>query len=388
LSVLMISPQFRPLVGGYERAAERLSLELVRGGHSVTVATERVDRSWPAREDLGGVTIRRLWCIYRRGLHVATAMASLGWFLLWRGRRFDVWHVHQYREAAVVAVLMGRLLSRPVVLKVTSSGEGGIARLIADTRMPKLAAWALRNVDACVAVSRETETEAAAFGIPKDRVYLIGNGVDVKSFHPAEDDAERRRLRGELGLDEGHVAISVGRFSEEKNPLGLLEAWAAAKASDHAGEAAAAWTLALLGDGALRDDVRAAVERLGLERSVVLAGHRDDVDRWLQASDVYVLTSHREGLSNTTMEAMATGLPVVVTAVSGMSELVEDPEAGVVVPTGDAGALADALLGLMSNAADRESMGRRGRAVIVERYSIESVAEQHVTMYRSVMRSG
>ena len=289
-------------------------------------------------------------------------MASLGWFLLWRGRRFDVWHVHQYREAAVVAVLMGRLLSRPVVLKVTSSGEGGVARLIADTRMPKLAAWALRNVDACVAVSRETETEAAAFGIPKDRVYLIGNGIDVRSFHPVADDAERRRLRGELGVDERHLAISVGRFSEEKNALGLLEAWAATKASDHAGEDAAPWTLALLGDGVLRDDVRAVVERLGLERSVVPGGtarRRGPVAPGLGRVRADVAprrpVQHDDGGDGYRPARRRHGRVRDVRARGGS-------EAGVVVPTGDTAALADALLALMSNAAARADMGRRGRS--------------------------
>lgn len=376
LRVLMISPQYPPLSGGYELAAERLSTVLVRRGQEVTVVTERVDQNWPAREVKEGVEVRRLFTIFRRHLHVATSMASLGHFLFWRGPRYDVWHVHQYREHAVVAVLIGRLRSRPVVLKLTSSGVGGLAQLASSTRLPKLAAWALRNVAACVAVSEETAAEAEAFGIPAERIRRIGNGVDTARFQPASP-AERDAARAALGVHTPHLAAWVGRLSEEKNPIAALEAWAIARAGSEGVE----WTLALVGDGVLRDEVRTAATRLGLESAVILAGQRDDVDAWFRASDLYLLTSRREGLSNTTMEALASGLPVVTTAVSGMAELVAEPDAGVLVPPGDTDAMAAALRRVVSDADLRAAMGRRGRELIEERYSIASVAAQHESLY-------
>ena len=93
LRVLMVCPQYRPLIGGYERAAERLATVLARRGHEVQVVTERRDPGWPAVEDVDGVRIERFWCLPRPGLHMPTALLSVALFLLRRGRRFDIIHV-------------------------------------------------------------------------------------------------------------------------------------------------------------------------------------------------------------------------------------------------------------------------------------------------------
>ena len=128
IRVLMISPQFRPLVGGYERAAERLSAALAAAGLRVVVIAERRDRAWPAVECIDGYEVRRLSCSYRRHLHTITSLLSFAGFLLRHGREFDVWHVHQYGFHAALAVALGKVLRRPVVLKLTSSGAMGIEK--------------------------------------------------------------------------------------------------------------------------------------------------------------------------------------------------------------------------------------------------------------------
>ena len=107
LDVLMIAPQFRPIIGGYERAAERLAIGLVKEGHHVDVVTERRDSAWPVLETLSGVRVRRLWCLPRRGLHVLTALGSLAWFLLREGRSYHVWHVHQVIELGQASIPAG-----------------------------------------------------------------------------------------------------------------------------------------------------------------------------------------------------------------------------------------------------------------------------------------
>jgi hypothetical protein len=112
ISILMLSPQFHPIVGGYERAAERLSGALAKLAVDVAVITERREATWPVVEAAGGVKIYRLCCIYRRYLHMVSSLLAFAWFLLWRGRRFDVWHVHQYGLHALLAVALGEALRR------------------------------------------------------------------------------------------------------------------------------------------------------------------------------------------------------------------------------------------------------------------------------------
>lgn len=379
LCILMISPQFRPIVGGYERAAERLSVELVRLGHEVTVITERRDRSWPAREQHDGVMVRRLWCLYRPHFHQVTSLAAFSLFLFTQGRRFHVWHVHQYGLIAVLAVVLGKLLHRPMVLKLTSTKDHGIQQVIADMPLVgSVRAW-LRGVNAVVATTQETRAEAEVFGIPADRVYVVGNGVDTQIFHPRSDN-ERLDLRRQLRVDADGIVVFVGRLSKEKNPDGLLRAWRLTSPNLPAG-----WKLVLVGDGPMRGELETLVDEEGVRDTVLFTGMQTNVESWLGAANIYVLASHREGLSNTLLEAMASGLPVVSTQVSGVRETVEEAGAGLVVDVGQMDQLADALTRLANDSSLRSQMGRAGRPAILKTYSIDHVAVLHERLYDKLL---
>lgn len=378
----MICPQFRPLTGGYERAAERLSAALAARGHSVTVITERRERVWPRREDFGSFRIRRWWCIYQRRLHIVTSLWSLALWLMWCGRSYQVWHAHQYGAHASLTVLLGRLLRRPVVLKLTNSGNQGLSEVLAAGRLPKLQRWLHRRVDACVALTSETREEALRFGIPAARVYEIGNGVDVNAFAPIPAD-ERALLRTRLGLSARPMLVCVGRLAAEKNPLGLLKAWKMAQEGFAAG-----WTLVLVGAGPLREQIENRVRELEIEDSVILAGEAANVPDWLRSADAFVLASKNEGMSNTVLEALACGLPCVVTAVSGMQQLVGASGAGLIVPVGDPAALAQALVRIQADPEEREAMRRRGREIVASRYSMPVIVERYIDLYRGLVRPG
>lgn len=375
LRILMISPQFRPILGGYEQAAERLSLALADRGHSVCVLAERRDPTWPRQECLGSVTLRRWWCLYRMHLHTLSSVIGLIGQLLRTGRQFDVWHVHQYGIQAAVAVLVGRVMKRPVVMKLTSSSDQGLAQMVSRSRMPGLMASILRQVDAVVATTRETVAEAIAFGIPAARVHLLGNGVDIETFAPS-DQAARMAMKAALGLGSSPVVLYVGRLSAVKNPAGLLRAWASV-----CGNLASGWKLVMVGDGPERPAIEALVSELELSDQVVIAGRQNDVERWMQAADLYVLPSQCEGLSNALLEAMASGLPVVATRVSGVTELIEETGAGLVVDVGDTLDLGRSLARLAGDPEQRTNMGRQARRTIENRFSINAVATSHAALY-------
>lgn len=223
MRILMLCPQFRPLTGGYERAAERLSVALAARGHAVTVITERREATWAVREDMGGVTVRRLWCLYRRGLHAMTSQLSFGLWLLLHGRSYAAWHVHQYGAHATLAVLLGKLLRRPVVLKLTNSGVQGMDTALSALRFARWHRWAHRRVAACIAVSDETAQEARVFGVPAQRIHAISNGVDTERLRPVSTQT-RHQMRQRHSIGDGFVALAVGRLAVEKNPIGMLHA--------------------------------------------------------------------------------------------------------------------------------------------------------------------
>ncbi len=379
LSILMLSPQYHPNVGGYERAAERLSTELVKRKHHVTVIAERRDRAWAKDEVREGVLVRRLWCLYRPRLHVLTGLLSFALFLIFQGRRYDIWHVHTYGMHAGLAVGLGFLLRRPVVLKLTSSGQQGIAKALATTRFSRVVTALHRRVDAVVALTKETEQEARTFGFPPERIYVLGNGVDTDEFRP-RDGKEREAIKQRLGLDAEHVVIFVGRLSPEKNLKGLLDAWSVASPI-----LGADWQLVLVGEGPQRVSLEKQSTTLGLDAVVNFVGLQPNIAEWMAAAEVYMLTSDREGLSNTLLEAMSTGLPSIATRVSGVSELIELPEAGVTVATGDIGSFAAAIAKLGRDRLMRDRLGLNARSVIEDRYSIAAVAEGHELLYRNLL---
>jgi glycosyltransferase involved in cell wall biosynthesis len=379
VSVLMISPQFRPLIGGYERAAERLSTALAKAGMRIVVIAERRDRAWPAAESIDGYELRRLWCVYRCHLHSITSLLAFSHFLLRHGREFDVWHVHLCGYHAALALVLGKLMRRPVVLKLTSSAARGIKRALGGGITGSILRFLHRQVDACIATTDETREEAIQFGIPLARVHLIPNGVDSEQFVPAPLE-ERAAARRALGLDCNRLVLYVGRLAAEKNPLGLLDAWAAVDTKARQGA-----LLALVGDGPDENQVYARVQTPSLARSVYLAGKRRDVAIWYRAADLYVVPSHREGLSNSMIEALASGLPVISTSVSGSSILLESPAAGVVVDVGNNESLARAMERLLRDASMRTRLGQNARLKFEARFLLETISKKISLLYDSLV---
>lgn len=373
----MIAPQYHPIVGGYERAAERLSTGLVARGCEVTVVTDRRNPAWPAREVRDGVEVRRLWCLWRPRVHLLSAMWSLAVFLLGEGRRFQIWHAHDFSPHAKLTIFIGRIVGRPVVLKLTTSGRQGVlARTSGAGARARFAGALLRRVSAVVALTEETRQEAVQAGVPAERVHIFGNGVNADTYRPRSPE-ERSALKSDQGFAGRPAFIAVGRLVPDKNIEGLLEAWASARSSIEPD-----WLLVVLGDGEQRASLGAKAVAVGVSDSVRFVGEQKDVHLWLGASDVYVSSSNREGLSNTLLEAMASGLPSVATRVSGVPQLIDAEDAGIGVDIGNVAGLAGAIVQMASDAATRLRQGSRARAVIESSYTISRVAELHERLYR------
>jgi len=379
IRILMISPQFRPLMGGYEVAAERLSAALARLGLRVVVVTERRNRDWPMMECVDGYEVRRLSCWYRRHFHTITSLFSFTGFLLRRGRKFDVWHVHQYGFHAALAVALGRALGRPVVLNLPSSGAMGIETAIGAGIVGRILRFFHLRVSACLVVSEETREEAIRFGLPMEHIHFVPYGLDGRQFHAASPE-ERAAARCALGLDCEKLALHVGRLSAEKNPVGLLNAWAAVDANTRKGA-----LLALVGNGPDWDQVHAKAHAPELSGSVHLAGRCSDVALWYRAADFYVISSHIEGLSISMIEALASGLPVISTRVSGSSILVDSPAAGLVVDVGNVTALAAAIETLLTDKSMRMQLTENARPLFESRFSLETFSTKTILLYKSLL---
>jgi glycosyltransferase involved in cell wall biosynthesis len=210
------------------------------------------------------------------------------------------------------------------------------------------------------------------------RARVIPNGVDLAEFDPAAVSGPATRQA--LGLGAGPVVGFVGRLTEQKDPLAFVRA-VAAVAADVPGLQAL-----VVGDGPLRPALLAEAARCGVAGAFRLAGVRRDVPALLAAMDVLLLPSRSEGFPFAVLEAMAMERAVVATAVNGVPELVEDGVTGVVVPPGDAPALARAAGALLADGPRARALGRAARRRVAERFTVERMVAETEQLYRELAR--
>jgi glycosyltransferase involved in cell wall biosynthesis len=207
--------------------------------------------------------------------------------------------------------------------------------------------------------------------------------VDTERFAPSPE--QRASLRDELGIP--HDAPLVGTVSH-LTPLKALENFLAAAVGISATRPDAHFVVvgsAPESHAAYGERLRRQAAALELPHPIVFAGPRDDVERWYAAMDVDLITSRSEGTTTTALEAQACGVPVVSTDVGAVHEVVDDGVTGLLVPPGDAEAIAAATLSLLQDPPRRAELGRAGRAAAVERFGIETAADLRARAYECAL---
>lgn len=229
-----------------------------------------------------------------------------------------------------------------------------------------------RATDRVVCNSRAVLDDVLAhYPIPRERAVLIVNGVEPVTA--AED--ERARVRAEWGAGTSTlVAGTVARLGKDKNPMLFLEA------ASRVQTVRPDILFVLVGGGPLAPLVEAAAAELGLH-NLRLLGERTDARRLYPGFDIFLLTSHREGMPNAVLEAMSAGIPCVVTSVGGSREVVLDGETGFHVPPGDADVMAARILELAASPEMRGRLGTAGRARARQDYSPEKMIRDHETLF-------
>jgi len=221
-------------------------------------------------------------------------------------------------------------------------------------------------------------------GIPARKVSIIVNGVDTERFRPAANPAARQARRAALGLDDPDVVAigSLGRLEAVKDHENLVAAYVAMVARRP--ELRARTVLVLGGDGSRRQAIEAVMESAGLPDRLVLPGYIADSPAFYPALDLFVLPSRTEGTSNTILEAMACGLPVVATDVGESARLVADGETGAIVPPRDPESLAASLIPYLDSAGLRQRHGAAGRERAVAQFSLDGMLRAYGEVYRRV----
>lgn len=391
--VAVVIPRFAPVFGGAENQCRLLNARLLEGGGVVIpfVLTRRIAPQLPARAEVDGVPVRRLGApgISRWREYAFYAAAALR--LVAHRHRYDVIHCHTTNIVGFFMVVAGRVARRPVLLKLSSSGEllSGFVPAGAGTTLSRRVLSRLRRRLATFTAAHAHTVALNAEGLDEltragaVRTTLIPNGVDARRFRPATCD-ERSAARAAVGARPDEVLfLYTGRFAQPKGIDVLLPAFQ--RLRDGVGASA---RLVLVGSGDLQVD--SSADLLAAERGGVHVHEpTDDVRPFLAASDAFVFPSRREGLPNAVLEAIAAGLPCVLSDIAPHRELADaHPSHPVVLfRSGDVDALAGAMRRAHELVVEARGARRPRESRLGASFDIDTVAAGYAAIYRRLRDS-
>ena len=331
MKILQVIPYF--CFGGAETMCENLTYALTKLGHDVTVVSLYDEQTPIARRmETAGVKIRYL--DKKLGLDISMVPKLMK---IMRQEKPDVVHTHLdvIKYAVAAAKLCGIRRCIHTVHNVAHEEAEGRVQKIINTIYFKLG-WSVP-----VALSPEVcNTIVSFYDLKQEKVPMIYNGVDLGKCCPKETYA----------LAEPANLLHIGRFNNQKNHKGLLEAFA---------QVAAAYPdccLNLIGDGELLEETEQHANALGLREKINFLGNQTNVYPFLHKADLFLLPSRFEGMPMTIIEAMGTGLPIVASKVGGVPDMLEDGKSGMLVSC-EPESVAQAVLQLLNQQDLRETLG-------------------------------
>lgn len=319
------------------------------------------------------------------GLHVTGFAAQLQyivhavWTIVRYRRTFDFIYLPYVFFPGFVFILLGRVFGLPVVARVSGQEVSPNDSLAARLRF-----FSFQFLDAVIALNRSDYARLVRLGVPEDRVHFVPNGVDVDRFAPPTEQ-EREQARLTFGVASNERVISyVGILCKRKGVTELLDAVRRVregrKEEARPLRVVLAGPLKTAGEGsdAYLHAVRDRIDDMSTPVDVL--GKVDNVPTLLAASDLFVLPSYAEGMPNVLLEAMSTGRACIGTDISGIREVIVDPECGLLVPPGDIAALADAIATLTDSDKQLQAVGKTARDRIETHFAISQTS----AMYRDI----
>jgi glycosyltransferase involved in cell wall biosynthesis len=291
----------------------------------------------------------------------------------YRMRGVKTWTASDPLRAGLATVVLGLLPGISTIIQIqgqllmTRGPRFGRRRRAIEA----LSRVVARRADLVRVVSKDIAAQSLAVGIPASRIAIVPSRCDTGYFAPERWRQAGQELRRSLGLLDAPIVGFLGSLNESKGIDVLLDATELSTVAD--------MTLAIAGEGPLRDLVDDAQRRRGGRVRTLGQLHGDQVPAFLACLDVLLVPSYDEGLPRVVLEGMAMELPVVASDAGGISEVIEDGRTGLIAPAGDALAIADCLNGLLEDEALRRSLGNSARQEVQRNYEAEAGLRQFAT---------
>jgi glycosyltransferase involved in cell wall biosynthesis len=386
--VLMVTGVYAPETSGASLQCRSL-IRALSGRASCAVLTTTTDASLPWQSVIDGTPVRRITVDPGSRVSKAVAIERMASSFLELARDVDIVHLHGFSQKSVLVVALARLLGKRIVIKLTSLGHDDPASMRARGAM----LWtAYRQADAFIGVAPRFAESFEATGLDRRRFVFIPNGVDLQRFKPSTPDA-RAEFQRQLDIPTGDpVVLFVGFFSREKNPDVLFDAWLSLL------DRGITSTLVFVGatagayyeiDAGLAERIAAKARARGVADRIVFVESADHIEHYYRAADVFALPTAREGLPNVLLEAMACGVPPVITRLEGVTDWIVDPGVtGELVPSPESAAFVAALAPLLTSPERRRAIGAAARASVADRFDITATAQKTLEVYEQLVRGG
>jgi L-malate glycosyltransferase len=340
---------------------------------------------------------RQIVCAWRTGGPIAAVLDDAGietWIapgegrawqtlrvLLQSMRRADVALLHAHlSDSAILAAVLRAWTGVPLLITHHSNRlvpQLGLVRTPVRRRMLR---WAGTHAGANIAVTAQVSDRLAGeLGLASSSIEVIHNGIALPDAVTLERTIRARRERQRSGATDWPHIVSVGRLIPIKGHAQLIAAL------PHIIREWPGVHVSIVGDGECRKELTAQAAALGVRERVTFTGARNDIERFYEAADVYVSTSHYEGLPMAVMEAMGWAIPVLASNVAGNNDLVRDNETGLLFPLHDIRTLAVGLVRFAGDPALVARLTRKARNIVVERYSAAAMADQYEAVYTRII---
>lgn len=296
-------------------------------------------------------------------------------------KRIDVIHTHQLFSAGLVGALAKKIINKPLITKIASSGPDGDVADLKRYPFTKFKFKQLKKTDYFIAINPTVVDELMMSGFQREKIQEIPNGVNTDIFKPIT--LNKSQLKKRLNLPNKKIVTFIGRIVKQKQLHYLIDIWP--KVLEKYPES----HLIIIGKPDITSDyfdkIQQKIKDFKLATNISFLGTFPTIKDYLAASDIFVLPSRSEGLSNVLLEAVATGLPIIASRIPGNQIVIEDKKNGLLFDHNNPADLLNKIYYLLDHPLEADQLGKQARNLIEEKFSLRIITQKYIQLYKEII---